>query len=311
MKAVNIGLALLVSLCLFGFKYDTSITNNTDEITQSPQVRIKEDTENPKIEFKKLVLGLKEVTKTNEITKKEETIHQITVEVGSEFDLTQYMEVSDNSGHVYTVSFGLMDIDKVGIYDITLIAVDDWNNATDVKLEVKVVSKEDYAEVNREFERALEAERARLAYEAYLERKSAAISYASRVGANGVGGRGDIVDYALGFLGYDYVYGGSTPAGFDCSGFMQYIFNNFGISISRGATSQSYNGYSVSPENIAPGDMIFFSEYYDDEVTHVGLYIGGGQFIHAANPSQGVIISSVRGWVEWDAGSIYDIRRVW
>ena len=311
MKAFNIGLALLLSLSLFGFKSDTNIYN-TEEIIQSPQVRIKEDTENPTIKFKDLVVGLDEVKKVDETTKEENTIHQITIAIDSEFDLTKYLEVNDNSGNVYTISFGNLDTKKVGIYDITLIAVDDWNNASDVNIEVKVVSAEDYATVQAEFDAKLEAERERLAYEAYLERKSAAISFASRIGANGAGGRSDIASFAQSFVGYGYVFGGASPeTGFDCSGFMQYVFGQFGISISRGVEGQAYNGYSVSPENAAPGDMLIFSDSYTTDVTHIGLYIGGDYFVHAANPSKGVIISSISGWVGWGAGSIYDIRRVW
>ena len=311
MKAVNIGLSLLLSLSLFGFKNDTNIVNNTDEITQSPQVRIKEDTESPIIEFKDVVLGLEEITKTNEETNEEVTLHQITIEEGTEFDLTKYMEVSDNSEHVYTISFGIMDPNTIGTYEITLIAIDDWNNATEAMLEVKVVSEEEFTELEDAYNAKLEAERARIAYEAYVKRKNDAIAFASRVGANGAGGRSDIVNFAMSFLGTDYVYGGASPAGFDCSGFMQYVYGEFGINISRGAGSQSYNGYSVSPENIAPGDMIFFSNSYTSDVTHVGMYIGGGRFVHAANANDGVITSSVSGWVNWGAGSITDIRRVW
>ena len=312
MKAFNIGLALLLSLSLFGFKSDTNITNNTDELIQSPQVRIKEDTENPTIEFKDLVVGLNEVTQVDETTKEEKKIHQITIAIDSKFDLTKYLEVKDNSENVYTISFGNLDNTKVGIYEITLIAVDDWNNATDVNIEVKVVSAEDYATVQAEFDAKLEAERERLAYEAYIERKSAAISFASRVGANGAGGRSDIASFAQNFVGYNYVFGGSSPeTGFDCSGFMQYVFGQFGISVSRGVEGQAYNGYSVSPENAAPGDMIIFSDSYTSDVTHSGMYIGGDYFVHAANPSKGVIISSISGWVGWGAGGIYDIRRVW
>ena len=102
----------------------------------------------------------------------------------------------------------------------------------------------------------------------------------------------DLVAYALTFEGYDYVYGGTTPAGFDCSGFVQYVYRHFGFNITRTATSQYYNdGEHVSRSELMPGDLVFFGS--GGEITHVGIYIGGGRFIHAANPRKGVIISSL------------------
>ena len=98
--------------------------------------------------------------------------------------------------------------------------------------------------------------------------------------------------YALTFEGYDYVYGGTTPAGFDCSGFVQYVYRHFGFNITRTATSQYYNdGEHISRSELMPGDLVFFGS--GGEITHVGIYIGGGRFIHAANPRKGVIISSL------------------
>ena len=88
----------------------------------------------------------------------------------------------------------------------------------------------------------------------------------------------DLVAYALTFEGYDYVYGGTTPAGFDCSGFVQYVYRHFGFNITRTATSQYYNdGEHVSRSELMPGDLVFFGS--GGEITHVGIYIGGGRFI--------------------------------
>lgn len=76
------------------------------------------------------------------------------------------------------------------------------------------------------------------------------------------------------------------PAGFDCSGFVQYVYRHFGFNITRTATSQYYNdGEHVSRSELMPGDLVFFGS--GGEITHVGIYIGGGRFIHAANPAQG------------------------
>lgn len=106
----------------------------------------------------------------------------------------------------------------------------------------------------------------------------------------------DIVAYAKQYLGYKYVYGGTTPAGFDCSGFTQYVYKKFGYSLSRTASSQASNGVGISKSNLQPGDIICFSgSSSSKKVTHVGIYIGSGKFIHAANARKGVIISNVDG----------------
>ena len=95
-----------------------------------------------------------------------------------------------------------------------------------------------------------------------------------------------VVAYAKQFLGCSYVYGGTTPSGFDCSGFTSYVYRHFGYSLNRTSSGQRSNGVAVDKSNLKAGDILCFSG-------HVGIYIGGGSFIHAANPSKGVIISSL------------------
>ena len=92
------------------------------------------------------------------------------------------------------------------------------------------------------------------------------------------------------YIGCAYVFGGTSPSGFDCSGFAQYIYGLYGVSINRTADMQLYNGYSVSYSDLAPGDLVFFANTYNTSAaaSHVGIYIGGGQFVHAANSSSGV-----------------------
>ena len=107
----------------------------------------------------------------------------------------------------------------------------------------------------------------------------------------------DVINYAKQFLGYKYTSGGSTPSrGFDCSGFTTYIYKQFGISLSRTSSGQSSNGVEVSKSNLAVGDIICFSSSSSSKkIGHVGIYVGGGKFIHAANSRKGVIISNVSG----------------
>lgn len=93
----------------------------------------------------------------------------------------------------------------------------------------------------------------------------------------------EVVAYAKQYLGYKYVYGGTTPSGFDCSGFTQYVYKNFGVSLNRTAAAQYSNGTSVT--NLQTGDLVMFGK---SGINHVGIYISGGTFIHAANASRGV-----------------------
>ena len=117
-------------------------------------------------------------------------------------------------------------------------------------------------------------------------------SETTKINANGPA----IVEYAKQYLGYKYVYGGTTPAGFDCSGFTQYVYKHFGYTLTRTSSSQASNGVSVNKSDLQLGDIICFSGSSGNKnVSHVGIYIGNGQFIHAANSRKGVIISNVDG----------------
>ena len=108
------------------------------------------------------------------------------------------------------------------------------------------------------------------------------------------GSGSDVVSYAMQYLGTPYAYGGTGSGGFDCSGFTMHVFASFGVSLAHGATPQLNNGYSVSMSELQPGDLVFFFGTYNTSsaASHVGIYIGGGQFIHASS-SRGVIISSL------------------
>lgn len=97
-----------------------------------------------------------------------------------------------------------------------------------------------------------------------------------------------VVSYAKQFLGCKYVYGGTSPSGFDCSGFTQYVYKHFGVNLNRTAAAQYSNGKSVT--NLQAGDLVMFGK---SGINHVGIYIGGNTFIHAANKSQGVRTDSM------------------
>lgn len=96
----------------------------------------------------------------------------------------------------------------------------------------------------------------------------------------------DIVNYAYNFLGCPYVYGGSGPSSFDCSGFTAYIYKKFGYSLPHSAVTQMNYGVEVSKDELQPGDLVFFLDYQTmDGVGHCGMYIGNGEFIHASSGS--------------------------
>ncbi|WP_426350522.1 NlpC/P60 family protein [Alloiococcus sp. CFN-8] len=96
-----------------------------------------------------------------------------------------------------------------------------------------------------------------------------------------------LISYAYKFLGVPYVYGGTTPRGFDCSGFTQYVFAHFGYNITRTTYSQINVGRAVSRAEMQPGDLVF------THAGHVGIYIGNNQFIHAPHTGDVVKVSSV------------------
>ena len=104
----------------------------------------------------------------------------------------------------------------------------------------------------------------------------------------------EIADYALQFLGYRYVHGGASPKGFDCSGLTTYVYKQFGYTLNRTCSGQLDNGTSVSMSELQPGDIVIFRKGNSSKrATHVGLYIGDNQFIHASTPTKGVIISKM------------------
>jgi peptidoglycan endopeptidase LytE len=104
---------------------------------------------------------------------------------------------------------------------------------------------------------------------------------------------GSVTSIAMQFQGRPYVWGGTTPSGFDCSGFVYYVLNQSGSPIPRGMWGQYNAGSHPSRAELQPGDIVFFQNTYMAGLSHNGIYIGGGQFIHASDPGTGVTVSSL------------------
>jgi cell wall-associated NlpC family hydrolase len=154
-----------------------------------------------------------------------------------------------------------------------------------VKLQQEEVARQ--AELRREAEARLQQQQA-----------SSASSLAQTVGvqtppagAPPPSHTGGVVGIAMRYLGVPYVWGGASPSGFDCSGFTMYVFAQVGISLPHSSYAQYGYGSPVSRSQLQPGDLVFF-----DGLGHVGIYIGGGSFIHAPHTGDVVKISSLSGW---------------
>ncbi|MBP2655664.1 MAG: spore cortex-lytic enzyme [Firmicutes bacterium] len=100
-----------------------------------------------------------------------------------------------------------------------------------------------------------------------------------------------IISYSMKFIGVPYLFGGVSPSGFDCSGYVQYVFAQYQINLPRTADIQFTKGQLVSRSNLLPGDLVYFTTYAPG-ASHVGIYIGDGKFINAQS-SKGVAIANL------------------
>lgn len=110
-------------------------------------------------------------------------------------------------------------------------------------------------------------------------------------GTIGSGKASDIVKTAAQYKGVPYRFGGTTPSGFDCSGYIMYVFGQHNIKTTRSADTQFKEGVFVLKKDLRPGDLVFF-ETYEKGASHAGIYAGSGKFWHASS-SKGVMLSGL------------------
>ncbi len=133
-------------------------------------------------------------------------------------------------------------------------------------------------------------------------------------GRRGGGGGGSadgqaIADFALQYVGYPYTYAGEGPDAFDCSGFTKWvILQTLGIDITHDMFVQAGMGSGVGFNELQPGDLVFFQNTFRDGLSHAGIYVGGGQFVHAENESTGVKVSDIHS--DYYASRFYGARRL-
>ncbi len=220
----------------------------------------------------------------------------VTVDLGSTFNYAENLGIlSTKDGSLPAIKeTDNVDVDTEGTYSVSITAIDVQGAKTTVSYDVVVVKP---AEVIRAEEEAAAAaaaaeEAARIAAEQAAQQaaQQAAIAQASYaaasydVASNPTGS--SIADYALSFVGSAYVWGGSSPAGFDCSGFTQYVYGAYGYSMAHSSYAQETYGTIVSVDQAEAGDLVTYNG-------HTGIYIGNGMMVNAMNPSQGVAVCSI------------------
>jgi cell wall-associated NlpC family hydrolase len=105
----------------------------------------------------------------------------------------------------------------------------------------------------------------------------------------------ELADFAEQYVGSPYRWGGASPSGFDCTGFVMWVYSQFGVSLPHNEAGQLASGDRVSADDLEPGDVLVFANTYRAGLSHTGIYVGDGQFVHAADERHGVTVSAL-----WD-----------
>ncbi|MCA1644615.1 MAG: C40 family peptidase [Chloroflexi bacterium] len=105
-----------------------------------------------------------------------------------------------------------------------------------------------------------------------------------------------VADLAQQYVGSAYRWGGASPAGFDCTGFVMWIYGQLGVALPHDEAGQLASGPRIAADDLQPGDVLVFANTYRRGLSHVGIYVGDGRFVHAVDESHGVMVSSL-----WDS----------
>jgi cell wall-associated NlpC family hydrolase len=103
----------------------------------------------------------------------------------------------------------------------------------------------------------------------------------------------NVAELAVQYVGSPYRWGGASPAGFDCTGFVQWVFSQVGVWMPRSEAAQLATGRRISVDELEPGDVLVFANTYRAGLSHVGIYLGEGEFVHAVDERHGVMVSRV------------------
>jgi len=145
---------------------------------------------------------------------------------------------------------------------------------------------------------------------AFASQSGIEIPYFAELPAARIGGAlaNEIIRTAKNYLGTRYLWGGTTPRGFDCSGFMLYVFTQHGIHLNRSSREQVRNGFPVTRTELIPGDLLFFGS--GNHINHVGMYIGNNEYIHSSSNLTGGVIITNLNTCHYSARSFITARRV-
>lgn len=260
------------------------IIANKNGVSKEIPIKVKvKDTTAPDIKIKEENISLSVGEKFNALN----NLKSVSDKVDGNIKYQDNDIVNDKKDTNYYTVYGNVDTYEEGIYPITVKAVDKYGNLSSITYNVEVTEENNDVETvdNREVS------------------DSVNVSAPTR-------DKSGLVSLAYSLVGSRYVAGGADPSiGFDCSGFVYYLYSSIGISISRSSSTQMYEGVGVSYENAQPGDILSWG-YSEGAPTHSAIYVGGGKMIHATNPSMGVVVSDVASWNRGSGTRVIAVRRI-
>ena len=257
---------------------------NKNGVSKEIPIKVKvKDTIAPDIKIKEENISLSVGEKFNALN----NLKSVSDKVDGNIKYQDNDAVNDKKDTNYYTVYGNVDTYEEGVYPVTVKAVDKYGNLSSITYNVEVTE-----EVN---------------YENNINSRE--VSNPVNVSAP-TRDKSGLVSLAYSLVGSRYVAGGADPSiGFDCSGFVYYLYSSIGISISRSSSTQMYEGVGVSYDNAQPGDILSWG-YSAGAPTHSAIYVGGGKMIHATNPSMGVVVSDVASWTRGSGTRVIAVRRI-